>query len=94
MKRLCAGLVEVAKAVGQLASRFINRFYFKGSITQSVSARSYQMQFSDPEWAARREAIDRRLGENHCREAWDYEVDNALKTLELNGQIPAAETTR
>lgn len=88
MSRLRAGLAEVGKAVGQLASRFINRFWYKGSIHQSVSARSYQMSFSDPEWAARREAIDRLIREGHCREAWDYEVDNALKTLKQNGMIP------
>ncbi|WP_444668351.1 hypothetical protein [Cereibacter changlensis] len=88
MSRLRAGLAEVGKAVGQLASRFINRFWYKGSIHQSVSARSYQMSFNDPEWAARRVAIDHRLGENHCREAWNYEVDNALNTLKQNGMIP------
>lgn len=88
MNRACYALGHLGSASGQALSRFVNAAFLRGSIHQSVSARAYQMSFSSDDWSKWRARIDAVLGDGHCKDAWDYEVDNALKTLERNGMIP------
>lgn len=67
-------------------SRFANATFFGGSTYQSVSARAYIDGRYTTKWAKRRDAIDAFFKAitgkaDHCREAWEAEVEAAKKTL-------------
>lgn len=82
---------RVLSSIGSLASQTANALFLEGSTYQSVSARSYVESHYDPVWEERRNTIDTAFryipvfGSNdHCKEAWQFEVDRAKKTLLRN----------
>lgn len=84
------------RAAGQTLSRGLNSMCLGGSPHQSTSARAYVESrvtpVRDPVWVRRRVWIDwlfRLGGPDHCKKAWNFEVDNALETLRMNGNIPS-----
>ena len=68
--------------LAQIGSRFVNAAFLGGSTRQTVSARAYV------EWPRGRvwiNAVFSPFGvRDHCAEAWDSEVKDALATLEKN----------
>lgn len=62
-----------------LFSRFINAAFLRGSTYQTTSARCYIEQ-----WEAAQKFIDALFfwQDNHCKWAWEREVQEAMKTLE------------
>lgn len=70
---------RVAEMAVSLFSRFINAAIFNGSTHQTTSARA----FIEP-WPRRARIINAIFfwQDNHCRWAWEREVEAARKTLE------------
>lgn len=87
---------EVIESLTSLVSRAINSFCYGGNVSISTSARAYSESFFDPVWKARAERIDKIArwvpkilggGPDHCKEAWDWEVENSRKTIEQDRLI-------
>ncbi len=77
---------RVGEMLAQIASRFVNAACFGGSTRQTVSARAFVEQW--PRGLDRINAVFRPFGvENHCANAWDEEVKDAIATLEKNKAI-------
>lgn len=70
---------RVAEMLVSLFSRFLNAAVFGGSTHQTLSARA----FIEP-WPRLRRFINALFfwQDNHCRIAWQREVENARKTLQ------------
>lgn len=70
---------RVAEMLVSLFSRFLNAAVFGGSTHQTTSARA----FIEP-WPRRQRFINALFfwQDNHCKRAWQREVENARKTLQ------------
>jgi len=84
--------LRFAEALGSAGSRLFNAAILGGSTHQSTSARAHIESYASDGWATARTWINRVFfwQADHCRMAWEYEVAEALNTLERNGAIPAA----
>lgn len=92
---------RVFQSFGQTGTRLFNAVVLGGSTRQSTSARVHVEQ-----WPRARVWINnffRLFGqEDHCRDSWEAEVHDALRTLEKNkmfevkscSQKPPKHTTR
>ena len=80
--RSCYILYRVAEMFVSLLSRFINAAFFGGSTHQTTSARAYVEG-----WNTRRKLINALFfwEEDHCRMAWEMEVEEARRTLRKAG---------
>lgn len=77
---------RVVEMLAQIVSRFINAAFFGGSTRQTLSARAFIEQW--PRGRARIDAFFALFGwPDHCREAWDAEVRDAIATLDKNQVI-------
>ena len=84
-------MIKYIEILFYVASRFINAAFLGGTVDQSISARAFIE--TDPVWEKRRAMIDKvaswlpeSLGgsDTHCEDAWVWEVENAIRTLERN----------
>jgi hypothetical protein len=80
-------LARFAEMLIAAGSRVVNAAVFGGSTHQTTSARAFIDGMSSPKWAKRQRAIDTAFWfqPNHCKTAWQQEVDAARKTLERAG---------
>lgn len=85
---------EVFYFLISLFSRTANAVLFKGSMHQTLSARTHIEARTNEEWKRREKWIDTifyllSLGcqKDHCEDAWASEVFRARKTLQRNGEI-------
>jgi hypothetical protein len=87
MKRLRYILWRVANDLVSLVSRFLNAFVFDGSTAQTLSARSHLEAQTSPKWARRKRFINRLFWwqEDHCKWAWEQEVERARYVLSRLG---------
>ena len=77
---------RVLEMLAQIFSRMVNAAVFGGSTRQTVSARAYIEQW--PRGRARIDAVFAFFGsEDHCRQAWEAEVADAIATLDKNRAI-------
>lgn len=76
-RRLPYALYRLSEMLIAVASRFVNAAILGGSTHQTISARAYVEG-----WAARR-IINRVFfwQGDHCRRAWELEIEHARKTL-------------
>lgn len=74
---------RIGTDIVSLLSRFLNAFVFDGSTAQTLSARSHLEAASSPKWARRKRAINRLFWwqADHCKWAWEQEVDRARYVL-------------
>ena len=79
-------LYMLAKALASLVSRAGNVVLLGGSPDQTISSRTYIMRNHSRAWNKLYHTINTVffLQEDHCLSAWQFEVDSALRTLELN----------
>lgn len=61
--------LTLRQRVWLLASQAINAVVFAGDPGEPLSVRAWRER-RDPAWSRRRQCIDRRLGENHCMNAY------------------------
>jgi hypothetical protein len=68
---------------GSLASRALNALIFGGSTAQTTSARAHIEATTCPVWDRRRRIINGLFWwqPDHCRTAWEREVDRARYVL-------------
>lgn len=59
---------------GTLLSQSINALILGGHPDQSLSSRALTEQESSPRWRWVRVTADRLLGEHHCRDAYEADV--------------------
>ena len=85
---------EVSYFLISLLSRTANAVFFKGSMHQTLSARTHIEARANPEWKKQEKLIDNLFWvltfgkqKNHCEGAWASEVSRARKTLQRNGEI-------
>lgn len=85
---------EVAYFLVSLISRTANAVLFKGSMHQTLSARTHIEARTSAEWKKREKLIDTFFyltsfgrQKNHCESSWISEVSRARKTLQRNGEI-------
>ena len=91
MRRAAYILLRFAEMVISSNSRLFNAAVFGGSTYQTVSARAYIDGRTNAKWARRRNRIDRVFwfDADHCKAAWQNEVDAARKTLDRAGATPS-----
>jgi hypothetical protein len=84
-------LARFAEMLIAAGSRVVNAAVFGGSTHQTLSARAFIDGMTSPKWAKRQRAIDTAFWfqPNHCKTAWQNEVDAAMKTLERAGATPS-----
>lgn len=85
MKRTRYILWRIATDLVSLLSRFLNAFLFNGSTAQTLSARSHLEAPASPEWERRRRFINALFfwQPDHCRWAWEAEVERARYVLNV-----------
>lgn len=83
-------IYEAVYFLFSLLSRVVNAAFFKGSMQQTISARTYVLSHDNPKWERRRKIIDTIFfwEEDHCRKSWWAEVNRARKTLARNEALP------
>lgn len=76
---------RIAFDLGSLASRAVNALIFGGSTAQTTSARAHIEAPINPTWERRRRIINGAFfwQPDHCRSAWESEVERARYTLSL-----------
>lgn len=86
-------IASVAEDVLSLASRLINRFVFRGSRHQTTSSRAHMQHKKSKFWAFTRCLINWIFiwQEDHCKGAWEEEVKNALRTIQINTELVNGE---
>jgi len=86
-------LARFAEMLIAAGSRVLNAAVFGGSTHQTLSARAFIDGMSSPKWAKRQRAIDTAFWfqPNHCKTAWQQEVDAARKTLDRAGATPSQQ---
>ena len=91
MKRTRYILSRIATDLVSLASRALNAFIFGGSTAQTLSARSHLEAPGSPVWARRRNIINGIFfwQPDHCRWAWEMEVERARYVLTMLGDARA-----
>jgi len=91
MRRAAYILARFAEMVISSNSRLFNAAIFGGSTYQTVSARAWIEGQTDAIWARRRMWIDWVFwfDADHCKAAWQQEVDAARKTLDRAGATPS-----
>jgi len=84
-------IARFGEALFSSVSRLANASLLGGSTHQTISSRAHIEAYGSERWANAEKWINRLFfwQEDHCRWAWNYEVDNAIKTLERNGAIIA-----
>ena len=87
--------LRFSEAVASSVSRMVNASLLGGSTHQTVSSRAHIEAYTSPRWAVAEKCINRLFfwQDDHCRWAWEYEVENAIKTLERNGALAPAAVT-
>ena len=87
--------LRFAEAVASSVSRMVNASLLGGSTHQTISSRAHIDAYASPRWAVAEKCINRLFfwQDDHCRWAWEYEVENAIKTLERNGALAPASVT-
>lgn len=90
MKRSRYILWRIASDLVSLLSRFLNAFLFNGSTAQTLSARSHLEAATSPAWARRRQFINALFfwQPDHCRIAWEMEVERARYVLTRLAVVP------
>jgi hypothetical protein len=80
---------EVGYFLFATGSRIVNAVWYKGSIHQTLSARTHMDSKTSLEWLHRKWRINKVFfwQEDHCAGAWDSEVSRARKTLQRNGEL-------
>jgi len=70
-------------------SRMVNALFYRGSIHQTLSARTQMESKNSLEWLHRKWRINKMFfwQEDHCASAWNSEVSRARKTLQRNGEL-------
>lgn len=83
MQRARYILWRVATDLVSLLSRFLNAFLFGGSTAQTLSARSHLEAPASEAWDRRRRFINALFfwQQDHCRWAWEMEVERARYVL-------------
>jgi len=78
-------LWRIATDLVSLLSRFLNAFLFGGSTAQTLSARSHLEAPGSEAWERRRRFINRLFfwQPDHCRWAWEQEVERARYILTI-----------
>lgn len=81
--RLTYILFRIANDLVSLLSRAINAFLFGGSTAQTLSARSHLEAAASSVWDRRRRFINALFWwqPDHCRWAWETEVERARYVL-------------
>lgn len=83
MKRTRYILWRIATDLVSLLSRFLNAFLFDGSTAQTLSARSHLEAATSRAWERRRRLINALFfwQTDHCKLAWEMEVERARYVL-------------
>lgn len=78
-------LLRIATDLISILSRAINAFIFGGSTAQTLSARCFLEAPQSPAWERRRRIVNAIFfwQPDHCRWAWEQEVERARYILTI-----------